>query len=168
MTPAKTNPPLNGTPKIWHLAGVGLGVGLGPGVRLWIAGTGQWPFWKKKSRWMIFWRLLGIQGFLAYFIVRIFAKKYHNILHIDEYIRTIMCIIIHNHANTRYTPLYTTYIRYNTLSSLEGHMLPRQKCPKLEGNSLLRILHEMAIVSTQKKEFIRKAWGFSQEGEGIT
>ena len=37
------------------------------------------------------------------------------------------------------------------MSSLEGHMLPRQKCPKLEGNGLLRILHEMAFLLAPKK-----------------
>ena len=30
-------------------------------------------------------------------------------------------------------------------------MLPRQKCPKLEGNGLLRILHEMAFLLAPKK-----------------
>ena len=80
-----------------------------------------------------------------------------------EYIRTIMYIIIHNHANMHYTPLTSG------IHCLHWRVICHQgKSVLLEGHGLLRILHEMAEDCYPKRTIHQKRMGLFPEGEGIT
>ena len=75
-----------------------------------------------------------------------------------------MYIIIHNHANMHYTPLYTTYIRY-TWSSIGGSYATKAKVSTMVcSESSMR----WPFVAPKKMNSSEKHGRNAQEGEGIT
>lgn len=154
MTPAKTNPPLNGTPKMaphWSRTRT-----RSPTLNRW-----NWTvtFLKKKSM-DDFLKASGNTG-LRHISLCVYLYMYDNIscrIYKDYYVYNHT-----NHANMHYTPLTSG------IHCLHWRVICHQgKSVLLEGHGLLRILHEMAEDCYPKRRIHQKRMGLFPEGEGIT